>query len=420
MHIEWVNHASFILEYKDLRLITDPWIEGRVFNQSWGLLAETSFNYDDFSSITHIWFSHEHPDHFFPPNIKKIPAEIRENITVLFQSTIDEKVSDFCKKLGFKEVIEIKDEVPYPLTEHVVIRIGKVVNDTDSWLHIQTPDFTVMNLNDCTFSEKDLDTLARRIGRVDLLLTQFSFAKWIGNRTDEIGMQSHARKKLDEIGHHIRAFRPTFTIPFASFVWFCHEDNFHFNAFANRIDMIQQHIDDLESRAVVLYPGDRWKVGEGFEGSEKAIERYMADHAALAHRELTTFDSVSEEELKRLADRFIEKSLDRNSTRKLTSYRPLRAHLTDKNEVYSLSYRNGFQKVDLAAEDADISFHSQNLSYCLSHDWGFNTILIAGTFQKPPGGDFQNFKEYQWVAHLNNHGKKMKGTLGRLIDKVVK
>ena len=40
MNIEWINHASFLLEIDDLKLVSDPWMEGRVFNRSWELLAE--------------------------------------------------------------------------------------------------------------------------------------------------------------------------------------------------------------------------------------------------------------------------------------------------------------------------------------------------------------------------------------------
>ena len=49
MNIKWVNHASYILEYEDIKLITDPWLDGRVFNESWALLSETNFKYSDSS-----------------------------------------------------------------------------------------------------------------------------------------------------------------------------------------------------------------------------------------------------------------------------------------------------------------------------------------------------------------------------------
>src|SRR3982750_30517 len=104
MEIEWVNHASFIIGYDGMRLICDPWLEGTAFANGWALLSTTVFSFEAFKSLPHIWFSHEHPDHFSPPNINKIPKEYKKNITVLFQATVDRKVPEYCNKAGFKEV----------------------------------------------------------------------------------------------------------------------------------------------------------------------------------------------------------------------------------------------------------------------------------------------------------------------------
>src|ERR1700687_2667586 len=102
MLFEWVNHASFIVESGPVRLICDPWLEGTAFNNGWSLVAPTKLSYEDFASITHIWFSHEHPDHFSPPNLKKIPEEYRRKITVLFHETSDKRVAGVCRSLNFR------------------------------------------------------------------------------------------------------------------------------------------------------------------------------------------------------------------------------------------------------------------------------------------------------------------------------
>ena len=102
MKIEFVNHASYIIDTGSIRMISDPWMEGYAFNKGWSLLIPTKFNYDDFKDITHLWFSHEHPDHFAPPNLFKIPEEHRKNITVFYQKTEDGKVAGFCRKLRFQ------------------------------------------------------------------------------------------------------------------------------------------------------------------------------------------------------------------------------------------------------------------------------------------------------------------------------
>jgi len=54
MLMEWVNHASYIVKWGNVRLICDPWLEGPAFNQGWGLLSPTKLSYAEFSSILDI------------------------------------------------------------------------------------------------------------------------------------------------------------------------------------------------------------------------------------------------------------------------------------------------------------------------------------------------------------------------------
>ena len=67
---------------------------------------------EDFKNISHIWFSHEHPDHFAIQVLKSIPEEIRKKIIVLFQDTLDHRVANKCEEFGFP-IIEMKSNKLY-------------------------------------------------------------------------------------------------------------------------------------------------------------------------------------------------------------------------------------------------------------------------------------------------------------------
>ena len=101
MQLEWVNHASFIVHSGSHHLVCDPWIEGTAFNHGWKLISPTKFRYEDFDAITHLWVSHEHPDHFSPPNLKRIPEQFRRRIKFLFHPTRDKRVLNVCEAMGF-------------------------------------------------------------------------------------------------------------------------------------------------------------------------------------------------------------------------------------------------------------------------------------------------------------------------------
>lgn len=418
MKLHWVNHASFVLEVGDIKLISDPWIEGRVFNQSWELLSNTKFEYKDFGNITHIWFSHEHPDHFFPPNLLKIPKELRENISVIYQDTKDKKVKDFCLKSGFKEFLEIEPLKEYRLNMDLSLINGKVQNDTDSWLLMKTREGNVLNLNDCIFnSVEELQKIKSVSGNIDVLLTQFSYACWVGNASDIDSKKNHASEKLLEISERQRTLNPKYIIPFASYVWFCNEDNFHMNEQANKIEDVHNYINNNGGESIVLYPGDVWIPGE-LHNSQLSISQYKEDRKNINLGKLQKFDSVNLNDLQKSAIRNIENCLKMNDKAKLLSYQPMFIYLNDHEKAYSFSYKAGLnEELDVQYDDCDIAFHSQNLKYCFDNDWGYDTIHVAGTYEIPKNGKFQNFSEYRWIGRLNNKGMRMEGILTRLLNR---
>jgi len=180
MEIEWVNHASFVVSSGRIRLLTDPWIFGRAFNESWDLLVPSKFSIDDFSRITHIWFSHEHPDHFSPPVLSRIPEKTRKAILVLFQQTRDQRVVSFCKKQGF-EVTELLDGDSLDIAPDFRVTCQNVPF-YDSWLAIEAEGKCLLNMNDCVVTNPAvMRRIKRRFRHVDVLFQQFSYAGWVAN-----------------------------------------------------------------------------------------------------------------------------------------------------------------------------------------------------------------------------------------------
>jgi UDP-MurNAc hydroxylase len=406
MKIEWVNHASFIVEHENIRLITDPWLEGAIFNDGWQLLSETKFKYEDFQNITHIWFSHEHPDHFFPPNIKKIPAEIRKNITVLFQETLDKKVVNFCTSLNFKDVVELHKDKWHNLSPSFKVLCEPF--EDDSWLCIKADKVSLLNLNDCVLKfKKDIQYIKNRVGDVDLLFTQFSYANWTGNKEDEKSRIASANEKLDRIRLQVEMLSPKFVVPFASYVWFCHEENFYLNKNINTAEKAFKFIkSNTNAIPVVLYPMDIWTLFEE-HNSLHSIESYKRDYNRVNNKAtLIKTREVGLVELKNNANEFVKK-IKENNDRSIKWYlNPIRIFLTDINKSFQLSLKNGLIEESIPYEECDLALSSESLNYCFKFSWGFNTLSVNGRFQIPPRGNYDYFRKYMYVTSLNNSGKK--------------
>ena len=74
MQIEMISHASVIVRSGEMALWTDPWLLGKAFNNSWTLLVPPALPPERYEEITHIWISHEHPDHFSVPTLSRCPT----------------------------------------------------------------------------------------------------------------------------------------------------------------------------------------------------------------------------------------------------------------------------------------------------------------------------------------------------------
>jgi UDP-MurNAc hydroxylase len=101
--IQFINHASVIISYGDVSLLSDPWYFGDAFHKGWNLLIEQSA--DEISkiikSVTHIWISHEHSDHFSTSFFKSYEEQIKsQGIVILFQETKDKRVINFSHKIN--------------------------------------------------------------------------------------------------------------------------------------------------------------------------------------------------------------------------------------------------------------------------------------------------------------------------------
>jgi UDP-MurNAc hydroxylase len=396
IQITWVNHASFVARVGNTALICDPWLEGPAFDNGWSLLSPTRFGYEDFGDISHLFFSHEHPDHFNPPNVRRIPEKYRPNITVLFHETRDKRVVKLCNSWGF-QIKELPEHTWVPLCDEVAVLCGRQ-GLIDSWLAIRAGGQTVLNMNDCVFTyDSELQHVADCVGQPDVLFTQFSYANWVGNPGDQASHRRHALEKLKEMARQVRILRPKMVVPCASFVWFSHQENYFANREANRIwDVYDFTTKTLGCKTVVLYPGDQWRVGDTEHDSAEALRKYRADYAAVEDSPpLTKSAPVSLDQLRQAHEAYRRKALARNNRHLLRAIRPAVVFIADLGVKVRISLLKGIETLnDHSAPDITLS--SEALQYCYLWDWGGDTLAVNGRYTVPAGGDpsrfFQNFR----------------------------
>lgn len=244
---------------------------------------------------------------------------------------------------------------------------------------------------------------------IDVLLTQYSYANWVGNPEDTELRRAEARQQLERIGLQIDVLEPRHVIPFASMVWFCHEENYYLNDGMNSVEDAHRFIDERGADCVVLYPGERWAVGERHD-SEASLARYAPHYVAIADGpELVTSPSVELAELHRLAERFFRLLRQHNPGWALSlagrtgMLRPAAMYLWDHEQAVELG-EPGLRRIDRAQEQCDVALGSESLAYMLRFLWGGATVAVNGRFRATPGGKLGRFQRWILVANYNNRG----------------
>ena len=411
MKIEFVNHASFIVDYQGVRILCDPWLFGSAFFNGWDLLCETRFKTEDFQNIQYIWFSHEHPDHFSPPVLNKIPEEVRKNITVLFHETKDKKVIDFCQKKGFK-VMELANLKKYTLAPDFEIMCGAVL-PFDSWICFYGDGKKVLNVNDCIVDgEAKAEHLKVHTGEVDVIFTQFSYAAWKGNEQDVPLRRESAAAKLQIVTDQIHVFKPKYTIPFASFVYFSHEENKYMNEGVNLPDAACKAITAAGSIPVLLYPGDSWEVGTEWDNTAPN-QAYEKEYAALPQKPYhKALKSLTDAELMESCQKYLTRLKTKNNFALIKMiklvpgfgfFRPFTILLHDRNAVYQFDITKGLIRMPDGTK-YDVRMHSESLDFVFKFDWGYDTLTVNGRFNADMDGFAKMTKSFS-VGPLNNTGR---------------
>jgi len=414
MKIQFLNHASVKLITAHARITSDPWYSGAAFNNGWDLIRSDNDLFAIGSDATHFWLSHEHPDHFSIEFFRTTPNRAAR---VLFQNTHDHRVASYLRSQGFA-VDEISEGQDLVVAPGETIRVGRC-SFYDSWNLFQAEGLSILNLNDCPLNtDHDLQRLKSEIGAVDVLLTQFSYAAWKGGRDNKQLRQAAAREKLATVRRQIEHLKPKFVIPFASFVYFSHVENFYLNDSLNEIPAVVDIIKACGSAPVIMKPKDIWTVGTPWCSSD-AIAFWREGYASigtLPRRELTK--SV---ELSQLVDHcrlYQRRTFQKNSKWLMRvasmvpgvgAFQPFLIKLTDLRKTVRFSFFDGLQEVS-ANVVADVEMASENLAFVFLNEFGYDTLAVNGRFEASTFGFGRMTKNFG-IGWLNALGLSISPSL---------
>lgn len=187
LKLQTLGHASIAL-YRDGEaplLLTDPWLVGSVYWRSWWLQ-----NYPNEAALDwlarsgNVYVTHEHPDHFHTPSIRRLGS----GPTYLFPALAERGFLRYMAEHGFRAQI-VPPGSWHNIGDGVAMLSLPLWND-DSLLLIDTPGALILNFNDAKPVPPVVNAvrrLADRVGKPRVLLASYSPASVINSFSDADG-----------------------------------------------------------------------------------------------------------------------------------------------------------------------------------------------------------------------------------------
>lgn len=412
MQIEFVNHASVLISEGPVHLLTDPWYAGPAFHKGWTLLVDTPDDEVDrlLDRVTHIWLSHEHPDHFSIRFFKTHGAKLRaRNIPLYFQKIGDQRVADFIRGEGITlhEMTFGKGYDIGPMT------LTCLKDDWyDSLVSIKSADQHILNLNDCHVDdEKRAQEILKQAGPCDVLLTQFSYAAWKGGPENRAWREEAARGKLDNIEVQTRLLKPRVVIPFASFVAFSNARNAYLNDAINRPQDVVDRFAGADFAVQVMQPGDVFDGRPDAGQSAAAVAFWDRAYDAAFAAPKQQFDTRSAAELTAAFDAYIARVYANNSRLAMRIaarispvrvFQPVVVECDDLGQRFEIDLPSG--SFTLTDKPADLRMHSESLWFIFRNSFGFDTLAVNGCLEEMRPGGFSRAAKSIALETLNNLG----------------
>ena len=242
MKITHIASATVLIEHKNTKILTDPWLVGNEYYGSWTHYPPIDIDWKMFDDVDYIYISHIHPDHMS----KETLENINKDIPILIHTYEEKFVKGNLERWG-KKVIELPHGEKFECGDGLNIHIyaadncnpeecykffgcGKMESKMgstgiDTMAVIENGDQTILNVNDCPFllSTKTLDVVLENHPTIDLLLVGYagagSYPQCWENYTVAEKLEVYGPKKklhfLNMGKQYIDKIKPKYYIPFA-------------------------------------------------------------------------------------------------------------------------------------------------------------------------------------------------------------
>lgn len=284
MSFKIISHASISIKYNSDELLVDPWLVGSCYWRSWWNYPPVNKDIINNLKPKAIYITHVHWDHWHGPSLKRF---LDSDVEIITHDEPNKRSYRDLKEFGFKNIRVLKHGESYNIGNIKITpyQFGLFLND--SALVVETPEFKLLNANDCKIAGASLEQIKKNHGKFDFAMRSHSSAN------DRVCYNIEGSDLvLDNPSHYTAAFKlfmdnvkPKYAIPFASNHCHLHKDVFKTNNIINDPFKLKNDLSDTgglkESQLKVMLSGDSWSKSDGFIINKENEKYFIEKHTYL-------------------------------------------------------------------------------------------------------------------------------------------
>lgn len=162
MILRYIYSACIVIETSDLRICCDPWFTQGIYDGTWFQHPEIEDPIGQIGPVDFVYISHIHPDHYDPPYLRQL-IDANPDCQIIIGDQNQSFLRAKMQRDGFS---------PRPISRLTVgqteVAIFPNFADSeiniDSALVVKNSQFSIVNMNDCAFDQRQVDLVIEFCG----------------------------------------------------------------------------------------------------------------------------------------------------------------------------------------------------------------------------------------------------------------
>lgn len=402
MKIEYICHSALMIETKDIKILTDPWLSGATYCNQWHLFPKPE-NTAIAKEADVVLISHGHEDHLHHDSL----LQLNKNAKIFYPFQWQKGIKEYLHSLGFSDVTEALTYKTYKVSASTSVTF--IANALDSMIVIEADGEVLLNINDAlpanhrNIIKQFTNDIRKKWPKIDYLFCGYGSAAYFPNTVHCEGKNdlevAEAREQLfgDNFCYIVNELKPLNTIPFAADYVLVNDEKRWINRVKYSKEKIKQYYFTVykghPTNFITAYSGDIIQQNGFTQNSryhtldmDRMLDPLIDEQLAEEIKSVNRIEYIDDARIHKL-----QAAIHKNITHRSKLFSA--AQLTNikytiiiedilKDACFNIDCSNGQVRVtrgNTPQHDAILTLTTDStiLNYCFASEWGGDAIIIG-------------------------------------------